>query len=72
MSGEVTMTREITVGGGHASGQQTWLHFGLNTMTDADVVVTWPDGTKSAPMHVTANGFYVLRPNTDAAAWSPS
>lgn len=71
-SGEVTMTREITVGGGHASGQQTWIHFGLNTMTDADVTVTWPDGTKSAPMHVDANGFYVLRPGKDAQAWSPA
>jgi hypothetical protein len=71
-SGEVTMTREITVGGGHASGQQTWIHFGLNTMTDADVTVTWPDGTKSAPMHVDADGFYVLKPGKDPEAWSPA
>ena len=71
-SGEVTMTREVTVGGGHASGQQTWIHFGLNSMTDADVTITWPDGTKSAPMHVNANGFYVLKPGKDAVAWSPA
>ena len=71
-SGEVTMTREVTIGGGHASGQQTWVHFGLNSMTDADVTITWPDGTKSAPMHVNANAFYVLKPAKDAAAWSPA
>jgi hypothetical protein len=59
-SGDVVMNREITVGGGHASGQQTWIHFGLAEMTDATVQVTWPDGTKSDAMPVKGDAFYVL------------
>ena len=30
-AGERTTTREVTVGGGHASGQLGWLHFGLGS-----------------------------------------
>ena len=71
-SGDVVINRELTVGGGHASGQQTWIHFGLSTMTDADVTVTWPDGSKSAPMHVTGDSFYVVKPGKDPVAWAPA
>jgi hypothetical protein len=71
-SGEVVMNREITVGGGHASGQQTWIHFGLAEMTDATVQVTWPDGSKSDVMPVKANGFYVLSPGQGPKTWAPA
>lgn len=71
-SGDVVMHREITVGGGHASGQATWIHFGLNMMTDAEVQITWPDGTKSEPMKVKGDGFYVLSPGKAPRAWSPA
>jgi hypothetical protein len=36
--------REVTVGGGHASGQLVPLHYGLGSATRAEVRVTWPDG----------------------------
>ncbi len=36
--------REVTVGGGHASGQLVPLHFGLGAAASAEVRVTWPDG----------------------------
>ncbi len=36
--------REVTVGGGHASGQLGPLHFGLGSATTAQVRVIWPDG----------------------------
>lgn len=36
--------REITVGGGHASGAAVPVHFGLGDAGGADVRVTWPDG----------------------------
>jgi len=36
--------REITVGGGHASGQLAPQHFGLGEETQAEVRVIWPDG----------------------------
>jgi hypothetical protein len=71
-SGDVVMQREITVGGGHASGQTTWVHFGLDTMTGATVQITWPDGAKSEPAKVTADGFYVIEPGKAPAAWSPA
>ena len=38
-------TTEITIGGGHASGQAGPLHFGLGDATSADVRITWPDHT---------------------------
>lgn len=38
------MDQEITVGGGHASGQAGPLHFGLGAAEDAEVRVLWPDG----------------------------
>jgi hypothetical protein len=36
--------REVTVGGGHASGQLVPLHFGLGAAASTEVRVTWPDG----------------------------
>ncbi len=36
--------REVTVGGGHISGQLGPTHFGLGPAEQAEVRVTWPDG----------------------------
>ncbi|MGR3483902.1 MAG: CRTAC1 family protein [Paracoccaceae bacterium] len=36
--------QELTVGGGHAGGQMTGLHFGLGDAEAATVRVEWPDG----------------------------
>ena len=38
------LTREVTIGGGHASGQLGPIHFGLGTADRAEIRVTWPDG----------------------------
>jgi hypothetical protein len=43
--GEYVMTREVTVGGGHASGQLGRHHFGLGPAERAQVRVIWPDGS---------------------------
>jgi hypothetical protein len=43
-SGAGQVEREVTVGGGHASGQLVPLHYGLGSATRAEVRVTWPDG----------------------------
>lgn len=45
--GDLVVTREVTIGGGHASGQLGPHHFGLGPSKSADVRVTWPDGTVS-------------------------
>jgi enediyne biosynthesis protein E4 len=42
--------REVTVGGGHASGELGPIHFGLGKSDAARVRVTWPDGTQG-PWH---------------------
>lgn len=36
--------QQVTVGGGHAGGQATALHFGLGSNTRAEIRITWPDG----------------------------
>ena len=43
-AGDHEIEREISVGGGHASGTAAPIHFGLGTATSAEVRVTWPDG----------------------------
>jgi enediyne biosynthesis protein E4 len=48
-------TRELTVGGGHVSGQLVPIHFGLGTAGRADVRVTWPDGEIGPWMTVAAD-----------------
>ena len=62
------MRREITVGGGHASGQAGWWHFGLGDSPQAEVRVIWPDGTSGDWQAVDSNNFYILaRGNAGAA-----
>jgi hypothetical protein len=71
VNGKVT-TREITIGGGHASGKIGWVHTGLGAAKNAEVRVEWPDGTTGAWMHVTANQFVTI--DKDGAAptvWTP-
>jgi hypothetical protein len=71
-AGGVTNVRELTVGGGHVSGEMGWLHFGIGAADEATVTVTWPDGTMDRPVRVAANGFAVVRRGEPAAqAWSP-
>jgi hypothetical protein len=57
-NGAQTISREVTVGGGHASGQAGWIHFGLGAATSAEVRVIWPDGMTGPWTEVGANGFY--------------
>ena len=46
-TGEHLQRREITVGGGHVSGQWAPFHFGIGNAASAQVRIFWPDGTKS-------------------------
>ncbi len=59
-AGDIIQTRELTVGGGHASGQLGWLQFGLGDAPDAEVRVTWPDGEVGEWQPVTANGWFAI------------
>lgn len=53
-------TREVTVGGGHASGALVPLHVGLPAEGDVEVRVTWPDGTAGAWLPADGNGWYAI------------
>jgi hypothetical protein len=53
--GQSTLRRELTVGGGHVSGQLGPLHFGLGSATGARVRVQWPDGEQGPWIDVKAN-----------------
>jgi hypothetical protein len=70
--GDVTLRRELTVGGGHIGGQLGWIHFGLGPANDARVRVQWPDGETGPWVDVKANGFDVIeRGATAAEPWLP-
>ncbi len=71
-AGDRTSTREVTVGGGHASGQLGWLHAGIGTAGEADVRVQWPDGTVGPWMTVPAGERVTIgRGDTAPRPWTP-
>ena len=69
--GDAVATREITIGGGHVSGQLGFWHFGLGASDKADIRVTWPDGTTGEWQPVAGDGFYVVEPGKAPSAWAP-
>ena len=42
-----SVSKEVTIGGGHASGESGWTHFGLGGADQVRVRVVWPDGEVS-------------------------
>jgi hypothetical protein len=70
--GDDVMRREITVGGGHASGQSGWWHFGVEGYPEVDLRVIWPDGTTGEWQHVASDNFYVVDRDKPARVWMPS
>ncbi len=70
--GDVTSRRELTVGGGHVSGQIGWIHIGLGRSDGADVRVVWPDGEVGSWFHVAADQFVEIdRGASQATTWVP-
>ncbi len=70
--GNGTVTREVTVGGGHAGGQLGWLHAGLGRASSAQVRVHWPSGETGPWMTVRADQFVTIgRGATEARPWLP-
>lgn len=69
---ERTTVREVTVGGGHASGQSGWLHTGIGSEGSAEVRVQWPDGEVGAWMTVDADSFVIIERGADEPrSWEP-
>ena len=64
-TGQTTsQTRELTSGGGHASGNHTGVHFGLGKASTAQLQIQWPDGTNSPWLNVNANQTITLQKDT--------
>jgi hypothetical protein len=66
-----TVSREVTVGGGHASGDAGFVHFGLGDATTADVRVNFPGEIPGAWQTLDANAFYDLTRGKPAAQFVP-
>jgi enediyne biosynthesis protein E4 len=60
------LRREITSGGGHASGENGWWHFGVGDDSKTEVRVVWPDGNKDEWQMLEADHFYTLRSKAPA------
>lgn len=69
--GEIIQRRENFLGGGHASGQAGWIHFGLGSTTEAEVRVIWPDGTID-PWKKIAPGFSQITKGQAIETWIPA
>jgi hypothetical protein len=52
--------REVTVGGGHASGHLGDLHFGLGTAESVKLRVLWPHGDWGPWLPLAADHAYVI------------
>ncbi len=69
--GSKTWYREITVGGGHASGNATLMHFGLGSETNPRLRVIAPDGTVTKWLDVQANQILRLTPDVHVLTANP-
>jgi hypothetical protein len=65
--GRYTIQREVTIGGGHAGGQNGWIHFGLGDADNMKVRVQWPDGEIGPWIPVNANQFVTIDRETSGA-----
>jgi hypothetical protein len=72
-AGGQTWTREVTVGGGHVSGQTGWIHTGLGEADAAEVRVQWPDGEVGPWMPVAADSWVTIERGAEAPrTWTPA
>ncbi len=70
--GDRTVEREITIGGGHASGELGWIHVGLGNADGAEIRVQWPDGRRGPWLDLPVNGFGVVeRGAAVVEPWTP-
>jgi hypothetical protein len=70
--GETTILHEVTVGGGHVSGDAGWIHVGVGPSEEAEVRVTWPDGTVGPWQALPADRFAIIDRDADAPRILPA
>jgi hypothetical protein len=72
-TGNLNQNKTIQIGGGHASGQIGFTHFGLGVAERTTIRVQWPNGDWSHPYKVFANNHVVIkRDNNIANYWYPA
>ena len=69
--GAKIIREELTIGGGHASGQLSWLHFGLGNSKEVKVRVLWPHSEWSSWQAASADNFYLFDKTAGLAPWKP-
>jgi hypothetical protein len=71
-TGNRTLLRELTIGGGHAGGQLGWIHFGVGEANSVEVRVEWPDGERGPWLNTSSNQFIrVTRGAPEVGVWLP-
>lgn len=60
-AGDTSQVRERIIANTHTSGQSKRLHFGVGSADRADIVVRWPDGSRSEHRRLLTNRRHVLR-----------
>jgi hypothetical protein len=71
--GDRMVEREVTIGGGHASGELGWIHVGLGEADSTEIRVQWPDGETGPWMEIAANGFATIERGAAAPVpWVPT
>ena len=71
-TGNLTQSRTVQIGGGHASGQTGFVHFGLGVAERAKIRIQWPNGDWSHEYRVFANNFVrIPRGKPEALYWYP-
>jgi hypothetical protein len=69
--GPTTISNELTVGGGHASGEIGWSHFGLGPSESAELRIVWPDGAADSWTELDADRFYLVERGSEPRLWDP-
>ncbi|MGD2060175.1 MAG: CRTAC1 family protein [Acidimicrobiia bacterium] len=69
--GGETIERELTIGGGHASGELGWIHFGLGEVDAVRARVTWPDGEVGGWETLESNQHLIWDRDSGPTPWSP-
>lgn len=71
-AGDRTWQTELTIGGGHVSGELGWTHIGIGAEERAEVRVTWPEGEVGPWQRMDANGFGIIeRGSSEIRPWTP-
>jgi len=72
-TGNLSQTRTVSVGGGHAADTNGFTHVGLGVAERATVRVRWPNGDWSHEYRVFANHHTIIKRDADKAVyWYPN